>query len=235
MTYYYIMDIESIKNTVIQGDCLEVMKQLPDKCIDLVLTDPPYLIVAGGWGGAFWPDKRSYHEWVKWLSDWYWDDVLSEFVRICKKVNIYIFCSKLQVRGLLNFFQDYNYDILCYHKTNPTPTCNNKYLSDTEYIIFIREKWVKVYGNYLSKKKYFIQDNWQNDFDHPTVKPLNIIETLVDNSTVRWELVLDCFAWSWTTWVACKELWRNYILIEKEPKYIDIINKRLENITPSLF
>jgi len=37
-----MLDIESIKNTVIQGDCLEVMKTLPDKCIDLVLTDPPY-------------------------------------------------------------------------------------------------------------------------------------------------------------------------------------------------
>jgi len=70
---------------------------------------------------------------------------------------------------------------------------------------------------------------------HPTQKDLDLLKYLVETYTDKWSLVLDNTAWSWTTWVACKELWRNYILVEKEPKYCDIIHKRLQNTTVSLF
>jgi len=63
--------------------------------------------------------------------------------------------------------------------------------------------------------------------NHPTVKPLALMEYLIKMVTPKGGVVLDPFAGSGTTGVACKNLNRNYILIEKEPEYIDIINKRL--------
>ena len=62
---------------------------------------------------------------------------------------------------------------------------------------------------------------------HPTVKPIALMEYLIKMVTKEWWIVLDPFAWSWTTWVACINTNRNYILIEKEKEYIDIIHKRL--------
>ena len=67
-------------------------------------------------------------------------------------------------------------------------------------------------------------------FNHPTVKPLEMIETIIKASSNRDDIILDCFMGSGTTAVACKKLSRNFIGIEKEQKYIDIANKRLKEI-----
>ncbi len=66
---------------------------------------------------------------------------------------------------------------------------------------------------------------------HPTQKPVALCEYLVKTYTDEGELVLDIFAGSGTTGVACQNTKRNFILIEKEPEYIDIINKRLTPLT----
>ena len=63
---------------------------------------------------------------------------------------------------------------------------------------------------------------------HPTQKPITLIENIVKHSSNEGDTVLDCFAGSGTTGVACQNLNRNYILIEKDPKYYEIILKRLE-------
>ena len=91
-------------------------------------------------------------------------------------------------------------------------------------------------SNYTDVRKFdIITQAESKQADHPTQKPINIIKRIIDTSSKEWDIVLDCFAWSWTTGVACKELWRNYILIEKEKKYCDIIEKRLKHTTVSLF
>ena len=69
-------------------------------------------------------------------------------------------------------------------------------------------------------------DNQKDKF-HPTQKPVALFEYLIKTYTNEDDLVLDNCAGSGTTGVACRNLGRNYILIEKEPKYIEIINKRL--------
>ncbi len=70
---------------------------------------------------------------------------------------------------------------------------------------------------------------------HPTQKPKLLFEWILENYSEKWMTILDPFLWSWTTAIACKELWRNYIGIEKEQKYVDIANKRLATTTVSLF
>jgi DNA modification methylase len=216
-------------NKVVQGDCMEVMKQIPDNSVDLVVTDPPYEIIAGGGGGAFGVEKRSYHIGVKSLSYGFENAVLDECKRVLKLFNLYIFCSKDQILQILQWAKDneFNIDVLCYHKLNPIPTVNNKYLSDTEYIIFIREKGAFLGGTYKTKKKYFLQNNAKSEFEHPTVKPLNIIQTLIENSSRKDEIILDPFLGSGTTARAALDLQRNFIGIEISPEYCKVAEKRL--------
>ena len=230
-----MLDIEDIKTTgwesgignVINADCLELMELMPDKCVDLVVADPPYLQDSHGGGGAFGTRMREYHQGVDSLGYGFDDFYLEQIVRVCKKVNAYIFCSKNQLIQILTFFKNYKYDLLTYHKTNPCPTCNNKYLSDTEYIIYVRESGVKLYGNYHTKKKYFIQENGKSDFQHPTVKPLNIISTLITNSSKENDLIFDPFMGSGTTARACIDLGRKFIGCEIKKEYCKIWEDRI--------
>lgn len=226
------------------GDCLELLKEIPDKSVDLIVTDPPYLktkkngyhkgLYTGG--GAFGVDKRNYHNQLNGqeLLDGFDFKILDELVRVMKKINIYIFCSKELLRPLLNYFtaiKNVNIDLLAWHKTNPVPTCNNKYLSDTEYILFFRENGVKIYGSYATKKKYYVSPTNKEDkklYQHPTIKPLEIIENLIINSSKEGDIVLDPFLGSGTTVVAAKNLNRHYIGFELEPKYYEIAKQRIE-------
>ena len=152
-------------------------------------------------------------------------------------VYIYIWCSKKQIPQLLNYFLDKGcfWDLFVWHKTNPIPTCNNKYLSDTEYCLIFREDGTSVnYGTYETKSKYYISAINKVDkdlYDHPTIKPLEMVKNHILNSTKENDVVLDCFMGSGTTAVACKELGRNYIGFELNPKYWQIAVDRLNGIT----
>ena len=186
-------------------------------------------------GGAFGTAKREYHTELdsKKLLDGMDDRVLDELVRVMKKGNIYIWCNKQQIRKYIDYFEDKNYntDLLTWHKTNPVPTCSNKYLSDTEYILFFRESGVKVYGTYATKKKYYVTPTNKDDkkkYNHPTIKPVEIIKNLIVNSSNENDLVLDCYMGSGTTGVACKELNRRFIGIELDETYFNIAKQRIE-------
>jgi DNA modification methylase len=121
-----------------------------------------------------------------------------------------------------------NIDILCYHKLNPIPTTNNKYLSDTEYIIFMRDQGAYLGGDYSSKKKYFLQNNSKSDFEHPTVKPLNIIRTLILNSSKEDDIVFDPFMGSGTTAIACIKEKRNFLGSEINKDYFSVLTNRIK-------
>ena len=124
--------------TLHNGDCLEILKELPDNYVDLVVTDPPYEFAAHGGGGAFGSKKRQYHNDLEDadITTGFDKRILDELRRVMKKVNIYIWCNKEQIKDYLDYFSDCAMDLITWHKTNPVPTCNNKYLSDTEYFLF---------------------------------------------------------------------------------------------------
>ena len=216
-------------NKIYNEDCLETLKRLPDDCVDLVIADPPYEIVSGGGGGCFGVEQRDYHKGVKSLSGGFENVILDECKRVLKVFNCYFFCSKDQVLQILLWGKENNMntDILCYHKLNPIPTTHNKYLSDTEYIIFMRGAGAYLGGDYGSKKKYFLQNNSKSDFEHPTVKPLNIIRTLLRNSTREGDVVYDPFMGSGTTAIASIIEKRNYIGSEISEEYFEILTKRI--------
>jgi DNA modification methylase len=217
------------------GDCLQLMKDIPDGSVDLIVTDPPYEFHSGHGGGSFGTEAREYHDELKGLDKGVTDAVLEEFMRVLKVPNLYIWCNKNQIRQYLNFFCDRGctYDVLTWHKTNPVPTCNNKYLSDTEYCLYFR-KGAQLYGSYDTKHKYWVTELNTKDkdlYDHPTIKPLDIIQQLVENSSLPGELVLDPFMGSGTTGVACILSGRDFIGYEIAPNYFETAKKRVESCT----
>lgn len=211
------------------------MKKLPDDSVDLIVTDPPYEFAAHRGGGAFGSKKREYHNQLEDsdITNGFDTKILDELMRVMKKVNIYIWCNKEQIKMYLDYFKDYNMDLLVLCKTNPVPTCNNKYLSDIEYLLFFREKGVKVFGEYATKHKYYVMPTNKADkkkYNHPTVKPLEIIENLIINSSEENQIVLDPFMGSGTTGEASNKLNRNFIGIEIDKTYFNTAKERIERI-----
>lgn len=223
-------------------DCLEGMRCMPDGSVDLVITDPPYLI--GNQGGGFWSKSaegnhynargtRKGMEKLSGIKDGFDDAILDELCRVMKKINLYVFCSQKQIQRYLDYFvnkRGCNWNLLSWHKTNPIPACGNKYLNDTEYILFFREKGVRIYGTYETKRTYYITLRNQEDnvrYNHPTVKPLNIIRNLIVNSSEVGGVVLDPFMGSGTTAVAAVKEDRHFVGFEIDKTYYNTALKRI--------
>ena len=106
-----------------------------------------------------------------------------------KKINIYIWCNKEQIINYLDFFvkeKKCNYEILVWAKLDPIPFCGTHYLKDKEYCLYFWEQGAKLYVPYERGKTVFLSNKNvldKNDFGHPTIKPIDIIETLIKNST----------------------------------------------------
>ena len=223
--------IKTDRYELYKGDCLEVMKSIPDKSIDLVIIDPPYEIktMKGGWTIG----KRKYEDEVSVMIDGFSEEILNLLCTKMKKINIYIYCSKLQLPKLLNYFinKKCNYEILTYHKTNPTPLCGNTYLPDTEYVVFAREKGVKIYGEYKTKFKYYTDKVNKKDkklYKHPTCKPIPFLQNHIINSSNEDDIILDCFMGSGSTGVAALNTNRKFIGIELDENYFNIAKERIE-------
>lgn len=220
-------------NEIYNMDCMEGLKLLDNNSIDLVIIDPPYLLNLNKVKKS--TNMNNYANELLNLKNGFDLKVLDILIQKMKKINIYIYCSKRQVKDLLNYFSDKNcnHEILTWHKLNPSPLINNNYLPDTEYILFFREKGVKVYGNYHTKRKYYLSLTNKVDkqkYKHPTIKPLELIERHIINSSKEGDLVLDCFCGSGTTLVGAINQNRRYIGFEIDKNYYEIAKKRIEEI-----
>jgi site-specific DNA-methyltransferase (adenine-specific) len=228
-------------NILFQGDCLDVMDSLIEKGVkvDLVITDPPYQIDNTKTGG-----KSNFAKSIQGVNDDLKNNKLNinlgvEFcnrlIKLQDKGNVYIWCNAKQIPQYLKFFVEdnkYKFDILVWNKTNAIPTFYNKYLTDKEYCLYFRKGGKCMPNNYEDAKTVWYQpinilDKKQ--YKHPTIKPLNIIETLIKNSSNENDLVLDCFIGSGTTGAACINTNRRFIGIELDEVYFNIAKDRISN------
>lgn len=212
-------------------DCYEGIQLLEDNSIDLVVIDPPYKLDLNEVKNT--NTFNSYANELLGLKDGFDLKILDLLIQKMKKINIYIYCSKRQIQELLEYFSNKgcNYEVLTWHKMNPSPLINNIYLPDTEYVIFAREKGVKLYGNYHTKHKYYISGVNQVDkkkYKHPTIKPMPFIENHIENSSRPDDVVLDCFAGSGTTLVGAINKDRRFIGFEINKEYFKIAERRIE-------
>jgi DNA modification methylase len=197
------------------------MKDIDDKSIDLVLTDPPYGVKRDkgfeGFGGFGKPiARRQYAD--------CWDDkrpdktYFDEILRISK--NALIFGG--------NYFADIlpqGKHWIVWDKLNTMPTFGDCELIWTNSRRNSVKKITCQYNGLLGKEK---------ERYHPTQKPLKIIKELIEKYTNENDIILDPFIGSGTTAIACMQTNRNFIGIELEPKYVDIANKRIEDYKKQL-
>lgn len=228
--------MEIKENEVYNVDCYEAIKSIPDKSIDCIYTDIPYLYDNGSSVSSELSKRvTKKRDELEDISNGIDYAILDEFVRIMKKINCFIWYSKLQLIDILNYFNNKkcNIEVLVWCKTNPTPSTNNTWLPDVEYCVYARQTGVKLNDGYELKSKYYISPINVKDkdkFQHPTIKPLELVERHLKHATQPNDIVLDPFLGSGTTAVSCKNINRKYIGFEINKKWFDIAQNRLNNI-----
>lgn len=181
-------------NEIYLGDAYKLIKNLPDSSIDLIVTDPPYEITGLHGGGIMKTRKRGHF--ADQLKDSQLDigidmSILDEFVRVLKKINVYIWCNKQQLLPYLKYFVDgkgCSFEIIVWGKKNPIPFCGTHYLVDKEYCLYFWEQGAPVDIPFERARTIYLSNTNKDDkedYGHPTVKPIDIIENLIANSSVR--------------------------------------------------
>ena len=243
-------------NKIYCADCLEVMKGIPDKSIDMILCDLPYGTTACKWDTII-PFEPLWEQYKRIIKDngaivltasqpftsalvmsnpkmfkycGYWiKDKPSNFLMGRKQPLRYVEEWTVFYKNLCT----YNPIMELREQKNKRKNKLTSSLLKNE-IIGINEKTDKYQERLLSGTKDYIYPRNYQFFNnrtkglHPTQKPVALFEYLIKTYTNEGDLVLDNCAGSGTTGVACKNLNRNFILIEKEQKYVDIAKKRIE-------
>ena len=227
------IQLENLK--LINGDCEDVMNGIPDKSIDFILTDIPYELHQHGGGvkGDFSSRKmiNNIDRSLDFISNGInYDKIFNEFRRICKYVNCCIFCSNKQIGKIMTWWEQKGYvaTLLVWDKPNPIPLCNSKYISNLEFIIYVREKGA-VYNNvgYNFQLKTFHYQAPKSRI-HETEKPISLLQHLLMIHTNKNDLVFDAYAGSFTTAIACFKEQRRFIGCEILSKYFDPAVERLK-------
>jgi len=200
-------------NKIHCGDCLELMKEIPDNTIDLVITDPPY-------GMSFQSNYRKEKHLKIEGDDELPIEAIKECIRIAKKA-CYVFCRWDNLRDMPQ-----PRSVLCWVKNNwSMGDLEHEHGRQWEAICF----YPKNEHEFIKRIPDVIKAERTENVLHPTEKPVKLIRVLIKAN--KGEVVLDPFCGSGTTAVACKQLGRDFIGIEIEPKYVEIANKRLAQST----
>ena len=219
-------------NNIYNEDSYKAIKNIPDKSIDCIYTDIPYLFHVGFEDDLIRNDAKD----LKTINDGIDYKILDEFIRVLKKINCFIWCSKQQIPEILNYFIKMGcfFEILTWNKDNCSPLTKNTWLPNIEYCLYFRESGVKLNDGYENKSKWYSSPINKRDkdlFEHPTIKPLNLVKRHLLHTTQPNDIVADFFLGSGTTAVACKETGRQYIGFEIDKKWFDIAQDRLNGIT----
>lgn len=224
------------------GDCLEVMKELPDNSIDLIVTDPPYKLTSRGGNPTSGGMIRSQigmrgqvfnHNDVK-IEQWL--PIL--YKKLKESGHCYIMTNHKNLHHFLNITEKTGFHFiksLIWDKQNKI--MGQYYMSQYEYILFLRKgKGIKINNcgtpDILSIKNKKLKDANNNNL-HDTEKPIQLMKILIENSSKENETVLDPFMGIGSTGLACIELNRDFIGIELDRDYFDISEHRIQEASKS--
>ena len=230
-----MLDIKELENKIINADCMDILKQLPDKCIDLVLTDPPY----GGGGKDCWAGKErsrfggrfdKYHiQATRTGGDYFKKYLKGGIFENAEQIDHWDYAPSQEVFDEI-FRVSKNQIIWGGNYFNLPPTrCFNiwKKLTISEKFSMAMAEYAWTSFNDNAKLWEFAPQD-PNRF-HPTQKPVGLIMKQVALYSKPDDLILDCFSGSGTTAIACHRLKRRFICIEKDKTYWEASCKRLED------
>ncbi len=239
-------------NKVYNMDCIEGMKLIPDWSIDCIITDPPYWTTDCRWDHVI-PFEPMWKELKRIIKPngaivLFWSEPFSSALRMSNIKNYKYDWKWDKVRGS-NFatvkkrpFNSFE-DIAIFYKKQPTynpqmwegkPYEQKQGFVGEAKQTGLNRKEVITKSNGDRYPLSIIRNSKENGL-HPTQKPVALIEYLIKTYTNEWDTVLDFTMWSGTTAIACMNTNRNFIWFELDKWYFDIANKRIEDITISLF
>ena len=214
---YSIEELKNYENKILNMDCIDFLKNCPDNYFDLVLTDPPY-----GIGEASGKNKsRGNKAIAKDYGNKDWDNSIPE-----KEIfNEMLRVSKHQIIFGGNYFVEYLHNSPCWlvwDKNNGTNDFADCELAWTNFKSAVRK--------YLWTWNGMLQHDMKNkDIRiHPTQKPLKLFEMILRDYSKENNLILDCFSGSGTTAIACHNLNRRFICIERDTDYYNASLERLK-------
>jgi DNA modification methylase len=206
------------------GDCLQIMKSIPDKSIDLVLTDPPYGIGMDNQKIRTKPNRPNTHGRGGELqySEANWDKIPIDKIFFDEIFRV----SKNQIIWGANYYCSYIPNGFGWLYWDKQMGENN--FSSGEF----------AFQSYFTKSSAFSFPSMRvkGTRSHPTQKPIELMRWCIQQAKY-WDIpltILDPFMGSGTTGVACKELGRNFIGIEISPEYFEIAKRRIDNTMENL-
>lgn len=235
-------------DTIYNQDCLIGMRDIPDKSVDLIVTDPPYWHKKSP--GKPYSERKQCRtsssfsnsalynaegHMMGGMSCFNGDDIdslLKECVRVCKIPNIYVCCNETQLPYYAMWAENHSlmFTILIWQK--PLSIINkNRFSQNAEFIVRIYD-----YGTALNRLQVNNLYNRVQTFKpvigknklHPTEKPLELFQTYILLSSKEGDLVLDPFMGSGTSAVACLKEKRHFIGYEITKEYFDIAQERIK-------
>lgn len=254
------MPIEIQKDTILRGDCLEILKSLPERSVDLIFADPPYNMQTEG--ELLRTDGTSFHgvtdKWDKFNSLRDYDDFSKEWLTECRRVlkddgAIWVIGSFQNIFRLGYIMQDLGFWILndvIWSKPNAVPNFGGtRYQNSHETLLWCaKSKGSKYHFNYKTMK--FLNGDkqmksvWEigicigserlkdenGNKVHSTQKPERLLYNVILSSTQKGDVVLDPFFGTGTTGAVAKRLGRHYIGIEREELYIRAAARRINSV-----
>lgn len=242
-----------VKIELILGDCLQEMKKIPDKSIDLVLTDPPYGTTACKWdsvipfapmwagikhvakknaasvlfGSEPFSSMLRMSNLKEFRYDWVWDKVRPSGFQIAKYV-------PMRRHEIISVFQ-------CGSSWNPQKVKRGKPIRSRVYgasdssPLRYSDGVTRTYEYKNPQSILVFSKQSDGKYVHPTQKPVALMEYLIKTYTNPGDTVLDFTMGSGTTGVACKNTGRSFIGIEIVPKYFETAKRRIENAQTQMF
>lgn len=228
---------------IINGDSEEILKQIKSKIFDAIITDPPYLFSEPKHVKI--SEKRTdvskrinrYSNKITFISNGFdYTTYFQLFSNVCKKARYSIFCSNKQVGKFMTYFEERNFrpTIMVWHKKKAIPAVNNTYLPNLEFVVNVRESG-SFFNNDLTlheKSKVWygcsVVKNKKNNY-HPTEKPIPLLQWQIKSISKEGDLLLDPFSGSGSSAIACLQLNRNCICIEKDENYYNLSIDKIKN------
>lgn len=247
-------------NTILSGDCIDIMRSLPENSVDLIFADPPYNLQLKG--QLHRPDNSRVDavddHWDQFSSFGAYDEFTREWLAAARRLlkpngAIWVIGSYHNIFRVGSALQDAGYWILndvVWRKSNPMPNFRGKRFTNAhETMIWAsKSEGAKYTFNYEALKSLNegiqMRSDWvlpicnggerlkdaNGDKAHPTQKPESLLHRVLVGSTNPGDVVLDPFFGTGTTGAVAKMLGRDWIGIEREAAYREVAEKRIANI-----
>ena len=214
------------------GDCLELMKDIPDGSVDLVLTDPPYLCDYSRHDSRSRFSKKIANDENNSANELMIERYLQECYRVMKdNTAIYCFCNYKKIDFFKQQIENAGFNlkniIIWDKQRNGKGDLPTTFSYSYEFIIFASKGQPKIRGKRISDVWKFSRVK-PKEQTHQNQKPIDLLKQAIEKSSDEGSVVFDGFMGSGSTGVACVNTNRNFIGIELDNGYFEIARKRIE-------